>query len=118
MEPAKITSDLFEPLTLTRTTPGRAAVRRKRPGFWGDALRRFVRNKGALIGFFLLLVIAVMTFVAPALSPHDPYEQKLEAQNLPPGGDHFSEPTNSGGIYGPALGTGPAFPSRLDFWRR
>ena len=89
MEPAKITSDLFEPLTLTRTTPGRAAVRRKRPGFWGDALRRFVRNKGALIGFFLLLVIAVMTFVAPALSPHDPYEQKLEAQNLPPGGDHY-----------------------------
>ena len=52
MGPAKITPDLFEPLPLARTVPGRAVSRRRRAGFWRDALRRFVRNKGALIGFF------------------------------------------------------------------
>lgn len=89
MKPAKVTSDLFEPLTPVRTAPGRSAARRRRSGFWRDASRRFVKNRGALIGFILLLVIAAMTFVAPTLSPYDPYEQKLEEQNRPPDGAHF-----------------------------
>lgn len=88
MEPAKLTSDLFEPLTLARNIPGRSA-RRKRTGFWRDASRRFMKNRGALIGFILLLVIATLTVVAPAISPYGPYEQKLEEQNRPPDGSHY-----------------------------
>jgi oligopeptide transport system permease protein len=89
MEPAKLTSDLFEPLPLARVTPGRSATRRKRAGFWRDALRRFVSNKGALIGFILLLMIIVLTVAAPMVSPHDPYEQNLVEQNRPPDGSHY-----------------------------
>jgi peptide/nickel transport system permease protein len=38
----------------------------------GRAWRRFKRNKGALVGAITVLVIALLSFFAPLIAPHDP----------------------------------------------
>ena len=119
MKPAKVTSDLFEPLTPVRTAPGHSGRPAKAERFLAGCLRRFVKNRGALIGFILLLVIAAMTFVAPALSPYDPYEQKLEEQNRPPDGARFSRDRSirTGPVDSNLARWGP-MPSGSVSWRR
>jgi ABC-type dipeptide/oligopeptide/nickel transport system permease subunit len=46
--------------------------------------RTFTRNKGALIGIFILLVLAVAAIFAPWLTPYDPTAQDLSSAFLPP----------------------------------
>ena len=42
--------------------------------------RRAKRHKGFLIGGTVLAFIVIMAFLAPFISPHDPYEQNLNAR--------------------------------------
>jgi peptide/nickel transport system permease protein len=44
-------------------------------GLWRDARERFVRNPGALIGVFLVLVFVVAAIFAPAIAPFEPRAQ-------------------------------------------
>lgn len=46
--------------------------------------RRAGRHKGFLIGGTILLIIILMAIAAPVISPHDPYEQNLEARLIVP----------------------------------
>ena len=50
--------------------------------------RTFARNKGALIGVFILLVLAVAAIFAPLLTPYDPTMQDLSSAFLPPSAAH------------------------------
>jgi peptide/nickel transport system permease protein len=50
--------------------------------------RTFTRNKGALIGTFILLVLAVAAIFAPLLSPYDPSAQDLSSAFLAPSVAH------------------------------
>ena len=47
-------------------------------GLWRDAFRRLIRNPGAIIGFFFILVFVLTAIFAPLLATHDPVEQNLE----------------------------------------
>jgi peptide/nickel transport system permease protein len=51
-------------------------------------LRTFARNKGALIGIFILLVFAVAAIFAPLLTPYDPTAQDLSSAFLSPSWAH------------------------------
>ena len=58
----------------------------------------FSRNKGAVIGLFVFLVILLLAVFAPIVSPHSPSIQNRELLLLPP---VFQE----GGMWGHVLGT-------------
>ena len=51
-------------------------------------LRTFARNKGALIGIFILLAFAVAAIFAPLLTPYDPTAQDLSSAFLAPSWAH------------------------------
>ena len=52
-----------------------------------DFLRRFARNKAAVAGVVILLVVAVMAVAAPAVYPGSPWDMVAEPF-LAPGADH------------------------------
>ncbi len=57
--------------------------------FGGRRLRAFVRNRTALVGLVLTLVVACLAVLAPYLSPHNPLEQNVYNMLAPPGGTHL-----------------------------
>ncbi len=42
--------------------------------FWGMAIRRFVKNRMAVLGLLVLLVFIFLCFILPLFMPFDPYE--------------------------------------------
>lgn len=50
--------------------------------------RTFARNKGAMIGIFILLAFALAAIFAPWLTPYDPTAQDLSSAFLPPSAAH------------------------------
>ncbi len=57
----------------------------KSRSLYGDAARRFARNRVAVAGLVVLLLIIAVAVFAPLLALHDPtelfYRHKLEAPN-------------------------------------
>lgn len=49
------------------------------------AFRRFRRNKGALVGLFLVIAVTALGLLGPWLAPYDPVEQFTERLLLPNG---------------------------------
>lgn len=52
--------------------------------FWRDALSQFAKNKGAVFGLVMIVVIVFMAFAGPALSGYDYRTQDMTQRNLPP----------------------------------
>ena len=50
----------------------------------GVRLKRLLANKAFVVGAGLLLLIVAVALLAPWLSPHDPYQQNLQARTLVP----------------------------------
>jgi peptide/nickel transport system permease protein len=48
-------------------------------GLWREALRRLVRNPGAIVGATIVCFFVFVALFAPLLAPHDPRQQNLEA---------------------------------------
>ncbi len=51
-------------------------------------IQRFRRNRLAVIGALIILLIVLMAIFAPLLAPYDPTEQDYEALLLPPSWEH------------------------------
>jgi oligopeptide transport system permease protein len=51
---------------------------------WQDALLRLVKNKGAVVSLFMILLITIMALVGPSMSGRTYDEQNLVYSNLPP----------------------------------
>lgn len=68
------------------TIDSSAAERITKPSlsFWQDAWLRIRKNKAAIVSIVILLLIIIMSFVGPMLSPHDAETQTLTHANLPP----------------------------------
>jgi len=47
---------------------------RKPTSLWQDAWRRFIRNKGAIVGMLIVAIFALIGLFAPVLAPHPPLE--------------------------------------------
>ncbi|MGI2327429.1 oligopeptide ABC transporter permease [Planococcus sp. YIM B11945] len=52
--------------------------------FWQDAWMRLRKNKGAVLSLILFLLILIMSFVGPMISPFEPNHQTITHANLPP----------------------------------
>jgi peptide/nickel transport system permease protein len=46
--------------------------------------RAMLRHKGFLMGLAVIIVVALLTILAPVLAPHDPYAQDLGQRLIPP----------------------------------
>lgn len=52
--------------------------------YWKDALIRFIRNKGAIFGLVVLIIIALMAVIGPGMNEYTYRSQIIEEQNLAP----------------------------------
>ena len=89
MEPQnrELRPKLFEPLS--PAAPDSHEVARLSIGFWEDSWRRLKRNRGALTGLVVILVLIVLAAVGPLVSPYTPYEQDLSNQFVGPSAQHW-----------------------------
>src|SRR5918992_939046 len=46
-------------------------------GLWGEAWHRLIRNPGAIIGGFFVVLFVIVAVFAPLIAPYDPKEQNL-----------------------------------------
>lgn len=76
-------------MTAPASTDVRTVEARASRGLWGDALRRMVRNKPALVGLFLILVFVVAAVFAPVLAPYPPGEGGLDDRLQHPSAEHI-----------------------------
>ncbi len=53
-------------------------------GYFGDALRRFAKNKSSVVAFIILMFIILMAIIMPAISSYDPRTIDPTFANLPP----------------------------------
>lgn len=58
-------------------------------GLWGDAFRRMLRNKPALVGVFFIAVFVAAAILAPFIAPYGPLEGGLEDRLQPPNSAHL-----------------------------
>lgn len=56
---------------------------------WRDAWYRLVRNKLAVVGLVIIVVLAFAAIFGPYLTPYDFLSQNLDARNLAPGLAHW-----------------------------
>ena len=55
---------------------------------WGEIWRRFRRDKFAMIGMVLIILLILIAVLAPWIAPHDPtkqYDEGLTMQGMPVG---------------------------------
>ncbi len=53
-------------------------------GLWGDALRRLLRNKPAILGLGLVVLFIVVAILAPAIAPYGPTQVRTGPSLAPP----------------------------------
>ncbi len=78
----KIPSDLFQPAELDLANAEK--ISRPSDSFWKDARRRFLKNKGAMLGFSILGFLLIFVLFGPMMSGHKYYDQDLKRAKLPP----------------------------------
>lgn len=75
-----------EVTTMTRKTVPSATVSESP---WRMAMRRFSRNKLALGGLIILIIMFLLCFVGPIFSPYNLYDYSLLSKNKPPSAAHW-----------------------------
>ena len=65
------------------------ADRRASRGLWGDAGRRLVRNKPAVLGLVFIAVFVLSAILAPVIAPYGPLEGGLAQRLEPPSREHL-----------------------------
>jgi peptide/nickel transport system permease protein len=68
------------------TAPG--ATRASR-GLWGDALRRLLRNRPAIVGLVCVAIFIGAAILAPVIAPYGPLEGTLAHRYQPTSGTHL-----------------------------
>ncbi|WNC14119.1 nickel transporter permease [Brevibacillus brevis] len=64
-----------------------AAYKRRSP--WALMIRRFKKNKRALVGFWMVVAFVGLAAFAPWIAPYDPIEQNMNVILQPPSAAHF-----------------------------
>jgi peptide/nickel transport system permease protein len=70
-------------------TLDRQADRRASRGLWGDALRRLMRNRPALLGLVFIALFVLSAVLAPVIAPYGPLEGTLAQRLQSPSGAHI-----------------------------
>jgi peptide/nickel transport system permease protein len=73
-------------------TPEEAAVAElsgRRQSFFSDAWRRLKRNRLAMIGLVLIVILFIVAILADVIAPYDPLKQNLRESHLSPSAQHL-----------------------------
>jgi oligopeptide transport system permease protein len=65
------------------------AIVRPSMTYWQDAWRRLRKNPVAMISLLLIIVFAIMSFVGPAITPYNYYENNLVEGDVSPNAQHW-----------------------------
>ncbi|PYZ92380.1 diguanylate cyclase [Salipaludibacillus keqinensis] len=90
----KIDDSLFVPLD--KHSAELDVMVRPSLGFWQDAWKRLLKNKLAVSGLFLIVLLTIMAIIGPWLTPYTYSEQTLSNQNMGPSSEHWFGTDNLG----------------------
>ncbi|HSJ53986.1 MAG TPA: ABC transporter permease [Anaerolineae bacterium] len=74
---------------LTGDDMGVADLKRPRQSFFSDAWRRLKRNRLAMVGLVIIVVLFLVAILADVVAPYDPLKQNLRASHLTPNAEHL-----------------------------
>ncbi|MGD8189401.1 ABC transporter permease [Brevibacillus ginsengisoli] len=80
------TDDLFRPLVKTEK---QATVERPSLSYFQEVMRKFAKNKLAMVGLVLILMIFVMAIIGPSLTPFSYADQSLLDANMTVSAEHW-----------------------------
>jgi peptide/nickel transport system permease protein len=89
LEDANTAGALLLPGTEVTTPDAAVPVERRRSGGFGEVARRYRRNRLAMVGLVIVLVLAVVAVLESWITPYDPFEQNLLNTLQPPNADHW-----------------------------
>lgn len=83
--------------TLLGSAPAKQQIgagERKGRSLWADGWRRLKKNRLAMLGLFIILLMTVLAIFAPLIAPYDPIEQLIwtegkAAKLAPPSAKHW-----------------------------
>ena len=75
-------------MTSLARTVDLAAPPRRQASLWGDAWRRLIRNKMAVLGAVIVVLLLLVALFAGQLAPYDPTAQDMMSTFAPPGPAH------------------------------
>ena len=78
----KLPAESFERVHIDSTQAER--IVKPSLSFWQDAWLRIRKNKAAIVSMVILLLIVLMSFIGPMMSPHESDHQTITHANLPP----------------------------------
>lgn len=82
MTEKNLTDDLFE---IERNINASAEhIAHKPVSYWGDSWKRLKKNKGAIIGLMMIIIIIFLALAGPFMNNHGFDDQNLSISNLPP----------------------------------
>ncbi|MFJ5771848.1 ABC transporter permease [Psychrobacillus sp. NPDC093180] len=91
----KVLSDsLFRPVDPTKIQENE--IQRPSLGVWKETFLSILKNKLALIGLFLLVIIILLALFGPMMVPHSGSQQNLANTNQSPSGEHWFGTDNLG----------------------
>lgn len=84
--------------TVIKPTEGPAPEQKseKSKGLWQLAARKFFKNKTAVIGLFILVIVLLIAIFAPLIAPYDPERSTLSNVNKKPSSEHLLGVDGSG----------------------
>ncbi|RFU64126.1 oligopeptide ABC transporter permease [Peribacillus glennii] len=78
----KLTRDMFEPVSVNTTKSEK--IEKPSLNFWQDSWLRVRKNKAAIVSMVILVLIVLMAFIGPLMSPYEYDKQNASHSNLPP----------------------------------
>ncbi|MGN1385016.1 MAG: ABC transporter permease [Bacillus sp. (in: firmicutes)] len=64
--------------------------------YWRDVWRRLLKNKLAMTGLAIIILLMIMAIIGPHLNGFSYYEQNYEKMNMPPNSEHWFGTDSSG----------------------
>lgn len=64
--------------------------------YWRDVWRRLLKNKLAMTGLVIIILLMIMAIIGPYLNGFSYYEQNYEKMNMPPNSEHWFGTDSSG----------------------
>ena len=74
--------------TLFAPSSGRTKEREKRRSPWWEVWRRLRRNKAAVVGMSVVILLVVVAVLAPVLAPYDPNQMNIKMRLQGPSSEH------------------------------
>ncbi|WP_309066415.1 ABC transporter permease [Microbacterium sp.] len=91
-----MTTEMFDPTVQAAGTEATAPVSRKRTSKWTLYSRRFMRNRAAVVGVVVLILLIIFAIVGPLIAPYSHTHLDFLALRKAPSADHWFGTNGSG----------------------